>query len=58
MKIFRKEHKRDMCNKLYHERASSVEQTYTDAVSIVNYGEFEKKVTDADILDATTQNTF
>lgn len=52
----RKIHKREMVNKLYHERALENEQTYTDPSSIALFWIKEKKEVDAEIQDAATQN--
>lgn len=54
--VERKIHKRDMTNYLYHERTWNNEQVYTDPVSIALFGKKEKKITDSDVQDATTQN--
>lgn len=54
--VDRKIHKRDLTNYLYHERAWSNEQTYTDPVSISLFWKKEKKIVDSEIQDATTQN--
>lgn len=55
--VDRKIHKRELTNHLYHERTWNNEQTYTDPVSISLFWKKEKKITDSDVLDATTQNT-
>lgn len=57
IKVNRKIHKRDMINKLYHERAWSAEQTYIDPSSVALFWIIEKKEIDWDIQDAWTQNT-
>ena len=57
IKVNRKIHKREMVNKLYHERALSNEQTYSDPSSVALFWVIEKKEVDSDIQDATTQNT-
>jgi len=57
IKVNRKKHKREMVNKLYHERALSNEQTYSDPASVALFWVIEKKEIDSDIQDATTQNT-
>lgn len=57
IKVERKVHKREMVNTLYHERSWAVEQTYSDAWSILIFWKKEKKEVNSDIQNATTQNT-
>lgn len=50
-------HKKDMYNTLFLARNGGTEVTYTSAGAVTTYGKKEKRESDSDIVNLTTQNS-